>query len=510
MKLNLKNFKFDRYCVSLILIIAFGAFLRLYHIKDYIVFLGDEGRDALVVWGILHGHLTLLGPTASVGGFFLGPIYYYMMAPFLWLSNYDPVGPAIMVALFGLATIYLLYKLVSEFFGKNAGIISALLYASSPIIVNFSRSSWNPNVVPFFTLATLFSLYKAEIKNNWKLYILSGFLLGILMQLHYLATFVGAIIFFYVLANSAYLKKLNEIFKKYVLLFIGFLIGFSPFLLFELRHHFTNTLNVVNFIFKSGYTGAGGKFLGIIEFVFTRLFGGVGFSYPLPGNYYLFDSNLLKVWYAVFALLSLSAIGFFLFKFIKEKEWSKYLLIFLWGLLGIGLFGLYKKPIYDYYLGFLFPLPFILFGVFLSSFLKNRLSQIIIFLAVLAIVLLNLNFSHLRTQPNKLVQQTQDISRFVLSQTGDRPYNFALLSPSNTDLAYRYFFTLDKKDPVEILPPFVDPKRASVTNQLFVVCEDACKPLGNSQWEVAGFGQADLAQSWDLKVVKVYKLVHSK
>ncbi|MBI1982345.1 MAG: hypothetical protein HYS68_02065, partial [Candidatus Levybacteria bacterium] len=71
-------------------ILLVAAFLRLYKISDYMTFLGDEGRDALVVYGILHGKFTLLGPTASVGGFFLGPIYYYFMAPFLWLFNYDP------------------------------------------------------------------------------------------------------------------------------------------------------------------------------------------------------------------------------------------------------------------------------------------------------------------------------------------------------------------------------------------------------------------------------------
>ena len=84
-------------------IMLLAAFMRLYKVRDYIVFLGDEGRDVMVVRDILHGHLTFLGPTASVGGFYLGPIYYYMMAPFLFLANYDPVGPAIMVALFGIA-----------------------------------------------------------------------------------------------------------------------------------------------------------------------------------------------------------------------------------------------------------------------------------------------------------------------------------------------------------------------------------------------------------------------
>ena len=55
------------------IILAIAAFMRLYKIQDYMTFLGDEGRDVLVVYNILHGHLTLLGPTSSVGGFFFGP-----------------------------------------------------------------------------------------------------------------------------------------------------------------------------------------------------------------------------------------------------------------------------------------------------------------------------------------------------------------------------------------------------------------------------------------------------
>src|SRR3990167_4864482 len=115
--------------LPIFLILLVGLFLRLYKIRDYVIFLGDEGRDALVVYNILHGDLTLLGPTSSVGGFFLGPIYYYFMAPFLWLSNFDPVGPSVMVALFGVATIFLLYRMGLEFFGMKAAVISSFLYA---------------------------------------------------------------------------------------------------------------------------------------------------------------------------------------------------------------------------------------------------------------------------------------------------------------------------------------------------------------------------------------------
>src|SRR3990167_720587 len=122
---------YDKIILILILIIA--SFYRFYKIMDYMTFLGDEGRDVLIVYKILHGNLTLLGPTASVGGFFLGPIYYYFMAPFLWLFNYNPVGPAIMVALFGIATVWLIYKVGKEFFGPSAGVIAAGFFCNFPL-----------------------------------------------------------------------------------------------------------------------------------------------------------------------------------------------------------------------------------------------------------------------------------------------------------------------------------------------------------------------------------------
>ena len=161
-------------------------------------FLGDEGRDVIVAREILSGNLTLLGPRASAGDFFLGPIYYYMIAPFLFLTRYDPVGPAIMVALFGIGTVALVYFFAKEFFGIKAALIASILYAISPLVVAYSRSSWNPNLMPFFSLLLLFLIIKAGKSQSIRLFVLVGFLLGIAIQLHYLTFFLGVIVFFFV------------------------------------------------------------------------------------------------------------------------------------------------------------------------------------------------------------------------------------------------------------------------------------------------------------------------
>jgi hypothetical protein len=200
--------------ITIILLIA--AFLRLYRISDYMTFLGDEGRDSLIVRNIVFGfgdllqghfslakeHLTLLGPRASAGDFFTGPIYYYMMAPFLFLWNFNPVGPAIMIAILSVVTTYLIYKFGKEFFGSLAGLIAAGLYALAPVVITYAHSSWNPNPMPFFTLLLLYALYKGVVEKKKWLFALVGILYGITLQLHYIELFTGLIIMLFTLIGS--------------------------------------------------------------------------------------------------------------------------------------------------------------------------------------------------------------------------------------------------------------------------------------------------------------------
>jgi hypothetical protein len=54
--------------LPLLVILCFGAYLRLHKIDLYMTFLGDEGRDVMIVKRMIVDHKwTLLGPTASVG-----------------------------------------------------------------------------------------------------------------------------------------------------------------------------------------------------------------------------------------------------------------------------------------------------------------------------------------------------------------------------------------------------------------------------------------------------------
>lgn len=480
-------------------------------------FLGDEGRDVLVAYNILHGHLTLLGPTASVGGFFFGPVYYYFMAPFLWLFNYDPVGPAVMVALFGIATVWLVYKIGKEFFNVWVGLIAALFYAIAPVIILYSRASWNPNPVPFFTLLTLYTAYKGleKKKNLWVF--ASGLLLGIAVELHFIAAIVGVVVaafFLAVFLLEEKSKKILFLVKRYLWLGFGFFIGWLPYLGFEVRHGFPNTIAIYKFVFESGKVTENSNTFVAIGNAFFRLFARVLTDFPSADLLHNYSSLTINLWVISTILIGLVSIGVFLFQLVqafKKKEKTLiYLLLLLWLVLGIGIFGFYKKSVYDYYFGFLFALPmFLSANLIVFLFRKDFIWKAVAGVLFIGIFAINIQGIPFRYPGNNQLNQAETIAKIVMDHTGGRPFNFALITGGNSDHAYRYFFTIWGHPPVTIENAQIDPKRMSVTNQLLVVCETLpCQPLGNSLWEIAGFGRAQIAGEWNVSVVQVYKLVH--
>jgi 4-amino-4-deoxy-L-arabinose transferase-like glycosyltransferase len=512
----------------LIILLLLSAYLRLYRISDYMTFLGDEGRDVLIVKRMIIDHkFTLLGPTASVGGFFLGPIYYYFMIPFLWAWNLDPVGPAIMVALFGIATVYLLYITGKNLISEYAGFSAASLYALSPIIIAYSRSSWNPNIVPFFSMILIYSLWKASVTEKTKWLLVSGIALGIGIQLHYLFVFLFILTFVWLffLYCSNKIRKL----RSYLGLVMGFIIGNSLFLLFEIRHGFPNTKSIIQFILTGKDTGFNVYyFFNTIGFVIYRLFG--RFLVRLPEdqmliNYPVVVSELWKL--SVYLIIGLcifvyiyyyKQLSIFLFREKSKNHikiiatYSQYygiILLGLWFLVTIVLFGFYKRGIYDYYFGIIFPLPFLLVGLALDKLSKPGFRQFLSYGILVFLLVFNWFGRPFIYAPNRQLDQTKTIAKVAFDKAGGKPFNFALLAGSNTDHAYRYFFEIWGNSPKTIDVLANDPDRKSVTDQLIVACEESdCKPLGHPLWEIAGFGRAEIVGQWDVSFVKIYKLVH--
>jgi len=493
---SLKLFlRFNPFFPILTAILLAAAWLRLYRIRDYLVFLGDEGRDMLVWFNMIYrGEFTFLGPTASVGGFYLGPIYYYLALPFYYLIR-DPVGPAIFVAITGILTVWLIYHVCLNWFGKTAGLLAAWTYATAALIIRYSRASWNPNPVPFFTLLGIYLAAASPGKLRYLKIIAAGICLGILWQLHYLTLiltpiFTGVVIVSAVFKGPALPRQGRALTNSFIglgALTLGWLIGFSPFLAFEIYHNFPNTKTVTEFVTRPGGGVLNFELLGLVRSVIRN-------TARLYQTVLLWSDNPLTHLVAYTTVIGGTLAA------LKQKRFA----LLIWFYLGIVIFSLYQGSIADYYFGFLFPIPFI-FAAASAQYLWNRFSAakplVLLLAALLTIDQSNLWF--LKLTPNRLLNQTETISQKVIALSGNRPYNFALITGGNSDHAYRYFLEIHQSSPT--------PLSSQITNQLIAVCEKPqkeCQPLGNPIWEIAGFGRAEIdSQTTVPPGITIYRLV---
>jgi len=474
--------------ILITIVIAVAIFFRFWQIRDYVVFLGDEGRDMIVMRDIfINKRLPFLGPTASVGGFYLGPIYYWMAAPFLLLWGFDPVGPAYFVAIVGVATVFLLYRFLKESVGFWPAILASLLYSTAPLIVRYSRSSWNPNPLPFFALLMIYFIFKATKEKKWHYFLGAGASFGIAVQLHYLASILIAIAGFVVIFNSNF-----KAWSKIALFsFIGFLTTFSPFLLFEIRHGFPNFYTIIDFVTR-GTTA---------DFVSTNVI----LLISSLGNTFLEEISLVKGTAVTKIFFWFLIIGGILGLYLNRKSndqrliFSIGLIWFLGGLLGLRF---YTGRIFDYYFGFMFPAPFLLIGLILDMLWKNNILRFMGVILISILIVFFLDNAFYKNTPNRVIDQTEEIATFVIDKAENQPFNFALISDSNSDHAYRYFLQLKDKKPIDL--------ETMVTKQLLVVCESkTCEPLGHPLWEIAGFGRAEIAQEQALEYgIKIFRLTH--
>ena len=237
----------NNYLIILILILLLAAFLRFWRLPEYMTFLGDEGRDALAVKRMIVDHkFRLIGPVTSVGNMYLGPLYYYLMLPAMMISRLSPVGPAVMVALLSVLTTALIYFYGREWVGGKAALMAAFLYAISPVVINYSRSSWNPNIMPFFALVSVYGIWRVwQKKQFWWLTIL-GVSLSFVVQSHWLGLLLLPTIGLFWLMTFIEVLRTRENRKKFWLqnLFgFGFflLLTVAPLVWFDLRHGFLNT-----------------------------------------------------------------------------------------------------------------------------------------------------------------------------------------------------------------------------------------------------------------------------
>ena len=330
------------------LILVLGLILRLINL-DQSLWL-DEAISALAArdysfFGIIKDFIP--GDTHP-------PLYYLILKFWASIWEFSEISLRIPSVLFGVATIFILYKI------SQKSLIPALLLATSGLHIYYSQE------VRMYALSTLLVSLAVYffLKKSWKLFSLSLLLIGLT---DYLPLLIIPVFLIYSLIQKSELKKL---FLSCIPLGF-FLLLWSPVFLEQ-------SLGTTNYllIFPEWRTVLGSANLKELALVWVKfIIGRISFE---P-----------KIFYVLIVLFTSSIFGYLLFKSLKNLK--KLGLFWLWLVVptALAFLGSFFVPGFSYF-RLIFVLP--AFYILIAFGIKTKFQKVLVFLIVLINLLTSLTY----------------------------------------------------------------------------------------------------------------------
>jgi hypothetical protein len=416
------------------------------------VFGFDQGRDYLAAKSIIADHkITLIGAelgagSAGLSGIFQGPGFFYLLTiPFI-LFNGNPAGGTVLMLILSILAVIVGFMLGRKLFGKIGGLIAALLIAIAPIFISQARFIWNPHAPTLFILLTFYFLYLA-IQGKRNIFIfLTAFFAGFIYNLEF---GVSIPLCLSIAIFSVYLFRLQ--FKKYLVLFMGYIIAFSPMIFFEIRHHFPAFTGLISYISNPDKIAGPPNSSFIIShaqsfiYIFQQTF-------PLSLEF----SYSLVLW-GLLILLSLFFIS-------REKNQSlRKFLIFLILLIPVAFLVFYflKNAVWVYYLtelsiAYIFLFTYVLYASYIRKFYKLNLS-LVLFTAILIIVALNSSYKttlydYTDYGGTVKLMGKMDAVDFIYKSAKGKPFGVMIFAPGIYTYPYEYILWWYGKEKYHYMP----------------------------------------------------------
>jgi 4-amino-4-deoxy-L-arabinose transferase-like glycosyltransferase len=236
-------------------IVGIGIFLRTYHFSDWLLFEIDQTYDTRIVSHAIENgiaNLPLLGPTAGGGrALRLGPAFYYMEYGSALIFGDTPTGHAMLVLISSLLAIPLFFVFCRRYFDTNLSLALVAIFSASAYLVLYGRFSWSPNVLPFLTLLSFYSLLRAVSdteKNRDRWFLFSTSAIAITAQIHFNA--------FFTLPTIAILfllyKRPRFPIQTWIMALGLIALAFSPMIFSDIATHGENTNFFLKKISKTG------------------------------------------------------------------------------------------------------------------------------------------------------------------------------------------------------------------------------------------------------------------
>lgn len=416
----------------LVLIIIAGIFLRAFKPLELFSYGHDQDLTGWIIRDVLENrHLRLIGQETSSHGVFIGPLFYYLQIPFYLIANMDPAGALLLPIILGGLSIFSFYFIFSKIFGKKAGLIAALVYSVSTLIVFTDREVVPTTPVMIWAVWFFYSLWLL-LKGNQKSYILIGFLLGIVWNFNLALIILSPLV---LLAQILSKQKLNFKFLVFAALIFSFVM--TPYFGFEIRHDFQQTKAIASSLtsqkdyIPGTSKGFGPKLDRVMQLAnknVTTIFWGSRLDFPRSVTFYSFV--------ALFIFLGLKGI-------IPR---NLFIVILGWQILYIGFFASNSLNLSEYYINGMNVIWIGLFGVGVAKLMETNKLEKLGWILIGTFIVLNL-WSFFAREVNKSgYVERKAITSYIAKDSREHGYPCVavsyITSPGN-DFGYRYFFYLN-------------------------------------------------------------------
>lgn len=430
----------------------------------------DQGREYLAAQKIVENHdFILIGTelgagSAGINGIFHGPVYYYFLTIPYIIFNGDPAGGTILIFLFSIISVVFLFYFVRRLFGFWAALLSTFLMAISPIFISQARFLWSPNPTTLFILLSFYFIYLFSTKeleasktikktrnNTFKIgysYFMKPFKTELNLYI-FLSAFFSAFVYNFEMGIAVPLCVSLTIyscilFKKnitaFLYLFLGFLLGFLPMVIFESRHSFMGLRGLLNYVFIHKNVQLAGSGQNFLLDHFNAIIANFNDTFGL-------SNNLPQPFFLVPTIIFLMFIAFY-FK-IEKKTWIRFMIFYFSILIAVTflVFSQLKNALYSYYLTDLSLVYLIGIAYIAYASYQNKNKFVLYFLVLLSAILVIYSIPlQLKTTLYDLndyggtakVKGKLDAIDFIYKDADSKPFGLLVFSPPIYTYPYDY------------------------------------------------------------------------
>lgn len=427
----------NKYIYVLLILTGIGIFLRLYHLSFNSLWLDEAATYN-------YAKQSLLAPWQAIWNAniqeYTPPLFYWIEHFMLFFGSSEFIL-RLVPALFGIATIPLMYFIGREIADRNVGIIAAALMTFSPFHIYYSQEARTYSLMVFLIGLAFLFLLKGVRQRRASPWVLFGIFSALAFWAHFHALIPLAIFFAYALIFTL-VKSKN---KKHDFKNIGY----------SLLIFIITTLPLLIVMYK--------RFFIISTASYTWGFHGTSIIYQTVLQMSGSNVTIMRV------LAALFCIGIIML-YRNDKSKSILLMSLLVICFTSGLFLSRIMPMAERYL--LYLLPAYLVGIACSykivfKFIKSKyVIYAFTLLSLLLLIPFNINYY---TQLNK--QDWRGLSNYL--EESAKSQDYVVLIPSYVHIPFDYYYNCKSKKVTEFQADTVDKleqiRSSSENNSIFYV-----------------------------------------